>query len=150
MTTTNMGTLLGALHGIPRLPGALCRGRHWLFDDPDMPDEALALCRRCPELAGCVIWFESLPPKQRPSGVTRRAGQQTQGCDALMPRKNRFQRNRAYQRARALTRARKRQMERHEWRPEVTQCDQSHDDVVADLPQREPPQTIPFEQGGRQ
>jgi WhiB family redox-sensing transcriptional regulator len=61
--------LFAALHGIPRLPGALCRGQHQLFDDADLPDEALAICTRCPALASCSAWFEALPPRHRPRGV---------------------------------------------------------------------------------
>ena len=61
--------LFEALRGIPPLPGALCRGQHELFDDADLPNRALALCARCPALAGCSTWFEALPPKHRPPGV---------------------------------------------------------------------------------
>jgi WhiB family redox-sensing transcriptional regulator len=64
--------------GIPRLPGARCRGRHELFDPPlpGPPEpiwrrqaEALAECRRCPALAACRAWFDELPPRRRPEGV---------------------------------------------------------------------------------
>jgi hypothetical protein len=73
----NPAALFAAIAAIPRLPGARCRGRHELFDpwdanDPDRPDveeEALALCRCCPALAGCEAWFDSLGSKQRPHGV---------------------------------------------------------------------------------
>jgi WhiB family redox-sensing transcriptional regulator len=61
--------LFEALRGIPPLPGALCRGEHELFDDTDLPDEALELCSRCPALAGCTAWFEALPARHRPRGV---------------------------------------------------------------------------------
>ena len=66
---TSVETFLGALAGIPRLPGALCRGQWELFDDAELPDEALTLCRRCPALAACSAWFEGLPPRRRPQGV---------------------------------------------------------------------------------
>lgn len=76
--------LLDSLAGIPRLPGALCRGHHDVFDPPwseheDKTDReqriafALKLCRSCPALASCTQWLDSLPPKQRPHGVV--AGQ---------------------------------------------------------------------------
>jgi hypothetical protein len=58
-----------ALVGIPELPGCLCRGLHDIFDDADMPEEALELCARCPALASCSAWYDSLPPKHRPHGV---------------------------------------------------------------------------------
>lgn len=69
--------LFDALAGIPRLPDAACRGRHELFDprdlnDPDRPDveaHALALCSRCPALAGCRAWFDGLPARLQPHGV---------------------------------------------------------------------------------
>jgi hypothetical protein len=62
---------------IPALPGANCRSKHALFDprnadDPDRDDaeaQALSLCRQCEALAGCSRWFDSLPPRQRPTGV---------------------------------------------------------------------------------
>jgi WhiB family redox-sensing transcriptional regulator len=73
----NPTALFAALAGIPRLPGAACRGHHELFDPhhgdaPERPGaeaKALALCHRCPALAGCSAWFDGLPPKQRPHGV---------------------------------------------------------------------------------
>ncbi len=67
----------------PPLPGAVCRGRWRLFDEP--PPEldprraasrrqaALRLCRQCPALTRCQQWVASLPRCQRPSGVV--AGQ---------------------------------------------------------------------------
>jgi hypothetical protein len=67
------------LAGIPRLPGARCRGRHELFDP--LPHggnaealarrqaNALAECRRCPALAACRAWFDELPPRRRPEGI---------------------------------------------------------------------------------
>lgn len=77
MATTDVAAFFAALLGIPHLPGALCRGRPDLFDlkpgtstDRDaVATQALALCRACPALANCQRWFESLPRKERPSGV---------------------------------------------------------------------------------
>ncbi|POY04856.1 hypothetical protein C3469_04340 [Mycobacterium kansasii] len=82
-----MTALLGSLGSIPSLPGALCRDRHELFDLPAgtsadyevVAAEALALCRQCPALAGCRVWFDGLSPKQRPAGVI--AGQVHQWKD---------------------------------------------------------------------
>lgn len=72
-------SLLAILGAAPALPGARCRGRHHLFDDAarDEPAEvveqrhhqALGLCRGCPALASCQLWFDGLPPRQRPPGV---------------------------------------------------------------------------------
>jgi len=71
--------LLGAILGAPALPGARCRGRPHLFDEPGGREDpavvaarqaqALGLCGRCPALAACSAWFESLPPRERPGGV---------------------------------------------------------------------------------
>jgi hypothetical protein len=52
--------LFDALRGIPRLPGALCAGQADLFDNVELPDDAIQLCRRCPALAACSAWVESL------------------------------------------------------------------------------------------
>jgi len=71
--------LFAALIGAPSLPGAKCRGRHHLFDEPH-PDEepdatqhrhshALRLCSTCPALASCERWFDELPKGKRPPGV---------------------------------------------------------------------------------
>lgn len=75
--------LFDALGAIVALPGARCRGRHHLFD-PGMPGEdekavqdrhaqALGLCGRCPALAACTAWLDTLPTRRRPRGVV--AGQ---------------------------------------------------------------------------
>lgn len=71
--------ILRALAGAPALPGARCRGKPHLFDEarPDEPEtvvsmrhsQALMLCDGCPSLSRCGDWFDSLPPRQRPSGV---------------------------------------------------------------------------------
>jgi hypothetical protein len=63
----------------PRLPRALCRGRHALFDprrageDPEAVaerhSEARGLCAMCPELDACGRWYDSLPKDLRPTGI---------------------------------------------------------------------------------
>ncbi|WP_326548705.1 hypothetical protein QGN32_11625 [Mycolicibacterium sp. ND9-15] len=59
------------LHGTPRLEGAACRDRPWLFDADDAAsrDAALRLCQRCPSLTDCAAWVRSLPYASRPPGV---------------------------------------------------------------------------------
>ncbi len=71
--------LFDALGVIPALPGARCRGRHHLFDEPrrdedeqavqDRHAQALGLCARCPAARRCREWLDSLPPRKRPRGV---------------------------------------------------------------------------------
>lgn len=71
--------LFGALFGAPALPGAKCRGRPHLFDEPaeyephaivaQRHTQALALCVRCPSLDPCRAWFDRLKPRERPRGV---------------------------------------------------------------------------------
>jgi len=71
--------LISALAGSPKLRGARCRGHHALFDpqEGNEPDDiaaarhrqAIAVCTRCPALAACTAWVESLPADRRPSGV---------------------------------------------------------------------------------
>lgn len=58
-----IGLLSAVLSGIPRLPGALCVGRHTLmdadFDSEDRQyavDSAAALCFQCPALSECGQW----------------------------------------------------------------------------------------------
>ena len=58
-----IGLLAEVLRGVPRLPGALCTGRHTLmdaeFDGDDRQfavDSAAALCFQCPALAECGQW----------------------------------------------------------------------------------------------
>lgn len=46
---------------LPNLPGALCKGRHELFDqseDGSYPhkEEAFALCAACPAFDACKRW----------------------------------------------------------------------------------------------
>ena len=74
---TIVGLLLAV--GAPALPGARCRGRAHLFDEPEQGEpaelveqrhaQALGLCRHCPALTACAAWFDTLPPRQRPAGV---------------------------------------------------------------------------------
>jgi hypothetical protein len=50
--------LLAVWHGVPRLPGALCRGHPW----DDLPDAAAAsICHRCPALYLCRAWADQQP-----------------------------------------------------------------------------------------
>lgn len=78
-----LDALVGALGGIPRLPGALCKGQPELWDeplplsrDPNPGDTAQRLefavstCHRCPALRACERWVASLRPSRRPVGVT--------------------------------------------------------------------------------
>lgn len=73
------------IEGSTSLPDALCRGRPELFDPRDLDGprsewesvesaearhaEAVELCRRCPVLAECRAWLDSLSASQRPAGV---------------------------------------------------------------------------------
>lgn len=77
--TAALADLLGALAGVPDLPGARCRG-HWRLFDPAGPTEAVTdvehrhriaveTCQTCPALAVCGAWLESLSPRERPPGV---------------------------------------------------------------------------------
>lgn len=68
--------LLAAIGGPPQLRGALCVGRHQLFDatgdDPaarQRQEQAIALCRQCPVLLACTRWVDSLAPHHRPLGT---------------------------------------------------------------------------------
>lgn len=74
---STLDDLLGAALGaVPRLPGARCRSRSHLwdeYDDPEVIEYCLSQCRRCPALAGCTAWFDSLPARRRPHGTV--AGQ---------------------------------------------------------------------------
>ena len=65
--------LFGMLANLPRLDGAACVGKAELFDpgtDEATETIARAMCLNCPALAPCAAWVESLPPSQRPFGVT--------------------------------------------------------------------------------
>ena len=80
--TATWEALAAALAAVPRLHGAECGGRHELFDvaagGPTHADEdveyarqaAIRLCATCPALQRCRAWFTSLPPNQRPPGIT--------------------------------------------------------------------------------
>lgn len=72
-------SLVSSLAGVPVLRGARCRGRHDLFD-PQLAGEiadvaearhvqAQSICGRCPALAACGSWLDSLPKSRRPAGV---------------------------------------------------------------------------------
>lgn len=77
--TSHLDCILGALIGVPALPGAKCRGRARLFDEqqPDESAESAAqrhkqaqmLCASCPSLDPCRDWFVRLRPRERPLGV---------------------------------------------------------------------------------
>ena len=72
MNNDMIGGLFAALDGIPDLPGAVCRGHDELFDDYDDPDATeycVSMYKRCPALASCAHWFDSLPAPQGPFGV---------------------------------------------------------------------------------
>lgn len=64
MNTDQFASLLSALRGAPRLPGAACRG-HWeTFDDIDEPDYAISVClNHCPALSNCRQWADSQPKR---------------------------------------------------------------------------------------
>lgn len=76
---TSFEELLGALRGVPALPGAQCRNRGHLFDPPAPREaaddvaqrhmQALWLCDNCPARRPCEQWLDSLPPARRPAGV---------------------------------------------------------------------------------
>lgn len=63
----------------PVLDGALCRGRHELFDGVRLREPAgeakarhaaaLELCGRCPAFEACSTWLAGLPADHRPGGV---------------------------------------------------------------------------------
>lgn len=65
--------LFGMFANLPKLDGAACIGKSELFDpgtDEVTESIAVATCLNCPALAPCTAWVESLPPAQRPFGVT--------------------------------------------------------------------------------
>jgi ribosomal protein L37AE/L43A len=72
--TESTESLFGMLADTPKLTGARCKGRAPLFDcdddDPEIIQYAIWQCRACPALAACSAWVDSLPPSQRPLGVT--------------------------------------------------------------------------------
>lgn len=67
-----LGLLAAILRRAPRLPRALCRDTPQLFDVPtgvraDI-DQALTICRVCPEFGPCAEWARS-QPRRSLSGV---------------------------------------------------------------------------------
>lgn len=80
-TETDLLTQWSAMiRSAPDLRGALCAGSdRWDYDldqAGETPTErterlerAVAICRRCPVLAQCRSWVETLPPSKRPTGV---------------------------------------------------------------------------------
>jgi hypothetical protein len=62
----NLADIFASLRGIPRLPGALCREQHQLFDltaaggRDDEIAAARQLCERCPALDRCAAWADTL------------------------------------------------------------------------------------------
>ncbi|MCQ4360638.1 hypothetical protein KQR54_05685 [Mycobacterium gordonae] len=76
----SIADLLAELAAAPRLNGALCRGHSDLFDAAERGDDtrdtaerlayAVRACRYCPALEPCRRWFDALPVRQRPRGVT--------------------------------------------------------------------------------
>lgn len=68
----NPADLFAALSGVPRLEGARCVGHSELWDitdDSTVTEYTVDVCSRCPALAGCRDWLDSLTPAQRPVGV---------------------------------------------------------------------------------
>jgi WhiB family redox-sensing transcriptional regulator len=73
-----LADLLGAIAAAPNLTGAACRERRDVFDAttgkaagrPGVYARAIKVCTSCPVLTRCSAWVESLPPSQRPLGVT--------------------------------------------------------------------------------
>ncbi|QNI06503.1 type IV toxin-antitoxin system AbiEi family antitoxin domain-containing protein [Mycobacterium kubicae] len=55
--------MFAELSSVPRLLGALCRGKATVFDalDDERTAEAAALCQLCPALVPCSAWVASLP-----------------------------------------------------------------------------------------
>lgn len=70
-STPAIDLLMLVLQRVPKLPGALCRGRPRLFDSEEPADvaEAVALCERCPALDACRAWADGLSYPARPPGV---------------------------------------------------------------------------------
>jgi hypothetical protein len=77
---TNIESLLGAVLGVPALPGAKCRGRSHVFNEAEPGEsrevveqrhtQAKLICSGCPALTPCRDWVNSLtPPARRPSGI---------------------------------------------------------------------------------
>jgi hypothetical protein len=62
--------LFGISASIPDLPAAACRQAVAVFDNetPTGIAEAVAVCRRCPELDACAAWAATVAPRKL-SGV---------------------------------------------------------------------------------
>jgi hypothetical protein len=61
VSNTGWPELIGTiLRGVPALPGARCRQRPTLFEDPGRVDEAIAECQTCPALQACADWAATL------------------------------------------------------------------------------------------
>lgn len=85
--TPEINLLCEILRGAPRLAGAACRDHRDLFDAAqangrghsarrlaDARAAAIRVCsERCPAFDQCAAWLDTLPRRQRPSGVV--AGQ---------------------------------------------------------------------------
>lgn len=62
--------IAAALGGIPRLPGARCKGRSRVWDehdDPELVEYAQSQCQVCRAKPDCEIWFDSLRPRSAAS-----------------------------------------------------------------------------------
>ena len=66
--TEQFDNTLAAILGCVALPGALCRHKAHTFDEA-RHNQARGLCQRCPALAACTAWVESLPARRRPTGI---------------------------------------------------------------------------------
>jgi hypothetical protein len=68
--------LIRTLTGTPDLPGAACVEHRDIFDACTTRGAsysyhlAIQICIQCPVLLQCRAWVTSLPPGQRPRGVT--------------------------------------------------------------------------------
>jgi hypothetical protein len=68
--------LIHLLAGTPNLPGAACTHHRDIFDActdrraANTYKRAIRICAACPVLPQCSAWISSLPPSQRPFGVT--------------------------------------------------------------------------------
>jgi hypothetical protein len=62
MTPGEIALIGKVLRGTPSLPRAVCKGRSELFDGDTDDDafDALEICARCPELAACRAYGDTL------------------------------------------------------------------------------------------
>src|ERR1700740_1975493 len=89
--------LLSALITAPDLPGAACVAERDLSDAclerqagrayGSVYARAIRICARCPALAPCAAWVDSLPLNERPFGVTagRVRHRERTPCPPLQP-----------------------------------------------------------------